>query len=208
MRMRQYPNGFFLQTTELLNLLMKNLCLQMEYLNWSQTLFFFLPVLFVILTAFDELKPALSFLSHQLTSSHTEAWTWTRSLPVQYTGQENNIFIVGCVSFSNPPNPHTSIVCLSLKWVHHTRCTQHLSKTRKRIDVPISLITVAVGHVRSQFAVGSLDQVVQSICNVSQEVKQNAKIISCTQKMLHDRHSFFSHLGRMHNTFLVKPLKC
>lgn len=32
---------FFLQTTELLNLLMKNLCLQMEYPNWSQTLFFF-----------------------------------------------------------------------------------------------------------------------------------------------------------------------
>ena len=61
-------------------------------------------------------------------------------------------------------------------------------ETNRRIDAPVSSITRAVNHVRSQFAVGSFYQVVQSICNFSQEVNQNSKIISCTQNMLHDRH--------------------
>lgn len=58
MRMRQYPNGF-LQTIELLNLLMK-----IYVYRWNTQIGakipFFLVMLFVLLGAFDKLKASLS----------------------------------------------------------------------------------------------------------------------------------------------------
>lgn len=127
----------FLQTTELLNLLMKNLCLQMEYLNWSQTHFFCQCYLFYWLHLMNSSQPFALCQTNSLPPTvkqelgHNVSQFSRLSKPIV----SENIFIVGHVSFSDPP---PAIACLSLKRARHTRCTQHLCKTQRRIDVPIS----------------------------------------------------------------------
>lgn len=136
MRMKQYPNGFFLQTTELLNLLMKNLCLQMEYLNWSQTIFFCQCYLFYWLHLMNSNQPfALSlrpthFLPHWSKNLATMSPS-SVDCPKQIVGE--NIYIVGHVSFSPPPPPPfhcMSVIKTSASYKMHSTFVQNTEKDR------------------------------------------------------------------------------
>lgn len=123
----------FLQTTELLNLLMKNLCLQMEYLNWSQKHFFCQCYLFYWLHLMNSNQPFALCQTNSLppTLKQELGCNVSQFSRLSKTIVSDNIFVVGHVSFSTPPPFHCmSVIKMSPSHKMHSAFVQNTEKNR------------------------------------------------------------------------------